>query len=126
MKDLKLTKNYRSVPAIVKVANKLANRDDEADRATPDHLSGAFFLAYDDAESKQLLEAFSRAMTAAKADPAKSAVLCRAQDTVDAILGTNSDIGQGLVNGFANAALQRDKRMDFGEAALRPPRSRFP
>lgn len=116
VQPLKLTKNFRSVPAIVNVANKLAKRCDEADRPTPDHLNGAFFLAYEEADSKQLLEAFGQVLAVANAAPSNSAVLCRAQATVNTILGTKSDIGQGLVNGFANAALQRDKRMDYFNA----------
>ncbi|VFR84723.1 ATP-dependent DNA helicase [plant metagenome] len=41
-----LTRNYRSVPAILELANKLSARVDTADRVAPGTMHGAYFVPY--------------------------------------------------------------------------------
>jgi hypothetical protein len=41
-----LTTNFRSVPAVVAVANSLSGRSDISHRKTPESVSGAFFIGY--------------------------------------------------------------------------------
>ncbi|MHC8397823.1 UvrD-helicase domain-containing protein [Pseudomonas sp. LB3P93] len=44
VKDFKLTRNYRSLPPIITIANSLCGREDEADRE-PEN-GGAYFVGY--------------------------------------------------------------------------------
>src|SRR3546814_7316672 len=48
--SLHLTRNFRSVPAILDLANMLSTRADTADRLVPDTTHGAFFVPYRNAE----------------------------------------------------------------------------
>ena len=108
-----LTRNYRSVPAILTLANKLSARTDIADRNAPETFNGAFFIAYKNAERGQLITAFQAAVLAASLRVEHSAVLCRGRDLADKLAGNDAPAGQGLVKGFAQAAILRDKRKDY-------------
>ncbi|TIT85601.1 MAG: ATP-dependent helicase, partial [Mesorhizobium sp.] len=67
--DKKLTINYRSVPAIVEVANKLSGRNDAADRPAPAIMNGAFFIPFNKDEKEKALATFaSMLQTAAMAE----------------------------------------------------------
>jgi superfamily I DNA/RNA helicase len=108
-----LTRNYRSVPSILAVANKLSARADTAERPAPETPHGAFFIGYKNAEREQLITAFGAAVLAAGLDPKQSAVLCRGRELADKLAGNDAPAGQGLVKGFAAAAILRDKRQDY-------------
>lgn len=109
----RLSRNFRSAPIIVNLANGLCERDDVADRAAPETLHGAFFTGYKREEHSQLISAFQGAMTAAGSDPRRSAVLCRGKALAESLRGDDVPVGQGLVKAFAAAATLRDRRKDF-------------
>ncbi len=69
-----LTVNYRSVPPIVGVANKLSGRSDTADRAAPACLNGAYFIAYKKAEKEKLQSAFQSMLDSAQVAHANAVV----------------------------------------------------
>lgn len=108
-----LTRNYRSVPAILALANKLSIRTDIADRHAPDTPHGAYFIAYKNAEREQLISAFHAAVVSAGLNMERSAVLCRGRDLADKLAGNAAPAGQGIVKVFAQAAILRDKRQDY-------------
>lgn len=108
-----LTRNFRSVPAILTLANKLSARTDSADRDAPDTLHGAYFIAYKNAEREQLIAAFHTAVVSASLRPERAAVLCRGRDLADKLAGNDAPLGQGVVKAFAQAAILRDKRQDY-------------
>jgi superfamily I DNA/RNA helicase len=108
-----LTRNYRSVPSILALANKLSARADTAERPAPETPHGAFFIAYKNAEREQLITAFGAAVLAAGLDLKRSTVLCRGRELADKLAGNDAPAGQGLVKGFAAAAILRDKRQDY-------------
>lgn len=108
-----LTQNYRSVPAILTIANTLSARADTAERASPETHHGAFFVAYRNDQRQQLIDAFRAAVMAADLAPEKSAILCRSRPLADELAGVDAPAGQGLVKGFATAAVLRDKRQDY-------------
>jgi superfamily I DNA/RNA helicase len=108
-----LTRNYRSVPAILTIANTLSARTDTAERASPETHHGAFFVAYRNDERQQLVDAFRTAVVAANLEPENSAILCRSRPLADELAGVDAPVGQGLVKGFARAAVLRDKRQDY-------------
>lgn len=108
-----LTRNYRSVPTILALANKLSARADTAERPAPETPHGAFFIAYKNAEREQLITAFGAAVLAAGLDPKRSTVLCRGRELANKLAGNDAPAGQGLVKGFAAAAILRDKRQDY-------------
>lgn len=111
-----LTRNFRSVPSVVALANALASRVDTADRPKPEESNGAFFIGYKKADRDKLLVAFQAAVAAAGLCVDKSAVVCRASATAAALVGADASIGQGLVKQFARAALLRDQHRDFSGA----------
>lgn len=108
-----LTRNYRSVPAILTLANTLSTRIDTAERQVPETPHGAFFIAYKNAEREQLITAFRAAVLAAGLDTERSAVVCRGRKLADKLAGNDAPAGQGLVKSFALAAILRDKRQDY-------------
>jgi len=108
-----LTRNYRSVPPILALANKLSVRTDTVERQAPETHHGAFFIAYKNAEREQLLTAFRGTVVAAGLDAGRSAVVCRGRDLADKLSGNDVPLGQGLVKSFATAAILRDKRQDY-------------
>ena len=108
-----LTRNYRSVPAILALANKLSIRTDIADRHAPDIPHGAYFIAYKNAEREQVITAFHAAVVSASLKTERAAVLCRGRDLADKLAGNDAPAGQGIVKIFALAAILRDKRHDY-------------
>ena len=113
VKSHALTRNYRSVPPILTLANKLSVRTDTAERQTPATPHGAYFIAYKNAEREQLLTAFRATVLAAGLEVDRSAVVCRGRDLADKLAGNDAPVGQGLVKSFVAAAILRDKRQDY-------------
>ncbi|KAF1720151.1 UvrD-helicase domain-containing protein [Pseudoxanthomonas wuyuanensis] len=111
--NLGLTRNYRSVPAIVDLANRLSIRADTADRCAPRTTHGAFFVSYRNADRENLITSFQAAVAAAELDPGRSAVLCRGRDMADRLAGNEGAPGQGTVKGLAQAAILRDRNKDY-------------
>jgi superfamily I DNA/RNA helicase len=108
-----LTRNYRSVPSILSLANRLSGRGDAAERTAPHTRHGAFFIAYKTADREKLITGFQAAVLAADLKIERSAVLCRGRDAANKLAGHQAPAGQGLVKAFAQAALHRDKRQDY-------------
>lgn len=113
VKSYGLTRNYRSVPSILTLANKLSIRADTAERQIPATPQGTFVIAYKNAEREQLITVFQAAVRAADLRVERSAVLCRGRDLADKLAGKDAPAGQGIVKGFAQAAILRDKRQDY-------------
>lgn len=114
-----LSKNFRSTPNIVDLANGLCGRGDIAERSAPGTHHGAFFTGYKSDQHPQLVTAFQGAMSAAGADIRRSAILCRAKKLAGTLRGDDAPAGQGLVKAFAAAAVLRDRRRDFLKAFQR-------
>ena len=112
----RLTVNYRSIPAIVKVANTLAGTDDAAHRATPEGFSGPHFIIFKKGEEDKAIAAFASLCHHAKIDHKDAAIVCRSVDWSETWSGADSDQGQGVVRIFANAVLQRERQRRMGDA----------
>lgn len=108
-----LTRNYRSAPVILDLANRISARADVADRGTPLRAHGTFFVPYKTADREKLLESFQAAVIAAGLKAEDSAVLCRGRELANKLAGKAAPVGQGLVQRFALAALHRDKQQDY-------------
>lgn len=108
-----LTRNYRSVPSVVALANALSNRGDTADRAVPELSHGAFFIAYRPVDRDKLIVAFQAEILSAGLSIERSAIVCRGTAMVESVVGTEAAMGQGLIKQFARAAVLRDKRLDY-------------
>jgi superfamily I DNA/RNA helicase len=108
-----LTQNYRSTPTILDIANKLSARNDTAIRQAPQTHHGAFFVTYKNAERQQLIDAFQAEVLAAGLNPKESAIVCRSRPLANELGGNDAPVGQGLIKGFAAAAVLRDKRQDY-------------
>lgn len=113
VKSYALTRNYRSVPSILSLANKLSARIDTAERQEPGTPHGAFFIAYKNAEREQIITAFRAAVLTAGLKPERSAVVCRGRDLADKLAGNDAPAGQGVVKSLALAAIHRDKQQDY-------------
>jgi hypothetical protein len=113
--DKKLTINYRSVPAIVEVANKLSGRNDEATRASPTTISGAYFIPFKKTEKDQTLATFANLLQRAGIAMKDGVVVCRSGQWADQWSGAEEGQGQGIVKILADAAICRDKlkRLDL-------------
>lgn len=113
VKSYGLTCNFRSVPSILALANKLSTRTDTAKRQAPETLNGAYFIAYKNAEREQLIASFQVTVLTAGLRVDHSAVLCRGRDLADKLAGNEAPVGQGIVKGFVQATILRDKRKDY-------------
>lgn len=108
-----LTRNYRSVPVILDLANRISARTDVADRGIPTTAHGTFIVPYKTTDREKLVESFQAAVIAAGLKVENSAVLCRGRDLANKLSGNAAPVGQGLVQRFALAALHRDKKQDY-------------
>lgn len=111
-----LTRNYRSVPVILGVANNLSGRKDSHDREPHPHLSGAYYLSYKKSDHDGLLAAFRHMAENSKAESQARAVLCRSSGQVEKLGGVADSPGQGTIRAFARAAIFRDKHQRYDEA----------
>jgi superfamily I DNA/RNA helicase len=111
-----LTRNYRSVPPILTLANSLSVRADSGHREVPETYHGAFFIAYRNVEREQLIAAFLGAVLAAGLDADCSAVVCRGRELANKLSGIDEPIGQGVVKRLVTAAILRDVRQDYANA----------
>jgi hypothetical protein len=116
VQSLGLTINYRSVPSIVAVANKLAGRTDTADRKPLNTLHGAFYLPYKRKEKDKLQSAFRSMIDTAAIPVSNSVILCRSSEWVEEWRGGEEAHGQGAVKAFINATICRDKLRRYDEA----------
>lgn len=108
--------NYRSVPAILNVANNLSGRTDKAHRTAPDHLSGAYCIPYKNKQKQKALDTYGSMLEGAQIDPALAVVLCRTAPSVKKWSGGEEAQGQGLVSILADAVINRDKLGRMHEA----------
>lgn len=111
-----LETNFRSVPSIVTIANKLSGRDDKPQRTQPATLSGAYYFAYKKEQKVSALKSFSALLGDAGIPADDAAVLCRSAKWADEWAGGENEQGQGVLRRFVDAAIQRDKFGRFDEA----------
>lgn len=110
---LGLTRNFRSVPAVLDLANRLSTRADIPDRDAPDTTNGIFFVPYRNADRENLIAAFQTAVLASDLKLERSAVLCRGREMADKLAGNEGAPGQGTVKSLAQAAILRDRHQDY-------------
>lgn len=110
VKSLDLTVNYRSVPAILRVANNLSGRTDTPDpnRVISGKLTGALYLPYHKDRKDDLRAAFSATLLKAGINSRNAVILCRSAELTSAWSGESSELGQGTVKLFAQATVHRD------------------
>ncbi len=114
--DKQLTVNYRSVPEIVEIANRLSGRNDTADRAPPKTLSGAFYLPFKKSEKDKALTTFASMLQTAGIPQHAGVVVCRSSEWASQWSGADDGQGVGVVRAFADAAIFRDKLKRFDDA----------
>ncbi len=111
-----LTRNYRSLPAILRIANSLSGRGDDPDREDEPPPRGAYFIGYNERALPQLLDAFHVEVGRQEISPENSAVICRAAAVASKLSGTRDPEGRGVVKSFAEAAVLRDQHGNFLDA----------
>lgn len=110
-----LSVNYRSLPGIVAVANRLTGGSDVADRMAPDQRSVAYYIPYRTDGRDDALASFRSLMGAAGLNARNGVVLCRSSDLTAEWRGETDGQGVGVVRCMAEAAISRDRR-DFSRA----------
>ncbi|BAV74758.1 ATP-dependent DNA helicase [Pseudomonas chlororaphis subsp. aurantiaca] len=108
VKDYKLTRNYRSLPPIIDIANLLCGRNDEPDRE-PEQ-GGAYFVGYKEAKIPHLITAFKVRFSELGIEASDSVILSRGTDRAAKLAGKAVAPGQGTVTLFAEASLARDQQ----------------
>lgn len=111
-----LETNFRSVPSIVMIANKLSGRDDKPHRKQPEALSGAYYFPYDKDDKDSAFKSFAGLLNQAGIAIRDAAVLCRSAKWADNWAGGEDEQGQGVLRCFVDAAIQRDKFGSFEDA----------
>lgn len=111
-----LTRNYRSLPPILSLANHLSGRDDSPYRTAEYGANGAYFIGYTERELPHLMDAFHAEVINLGLSLDASAILCRGNSLVSKLAGASKPVGQGTVKAFAEAALLRDKHGRFLDA----------
>ncbi len=101
--------NYRSVPSILNVANRLSGRSDRPSRTTPVALSGAFYIPFKNTEKEKALATFRSMLASAQIDEKDGVVVCRSSDWADKWSGADDEQGQGIVKSLTQAVIYRDK-----------------
>lgn len=107
----KLTRNYRSLPPIINIANILCGRHDEPDRQ--EEQGGAYFIGYKDSELPKLTKAFKAHIDELGIEHQDAVILCRGGERAAVIAGRTSPPGQGMVKVLAEASLLRDQHCDY-------------
>jgi hypothetical protein len=111
-----LETNFRSVPSIVAIANKLSGRADTAARTALETLSGAYYFGYKKRDKDSALKSFAALLGQAGIACKDAAVLCRSAEWAVEWAGGEEEQGQGVLRHFVKAAIQRDKSSRFDEA----------
>lgn len=111
-----LTRNYRSAPAVLDLANAISARSDTPERSAPATLHGAYYVPYTAADTRKVLAAFQTALVSAGLDPARSAVLCRGRKLANELAGHEGAPGVGTTKMLAQAAIMRDIQSDYSMA----------
>lgn len=101
--------NYRSLPPIVGVANKIIDGPDSAARDNPSARTAAYYLPYKPAAREDTIASFRSLLTAAGLDPTKGVVLCRSTDLTAEWRSEMDGQGVGVVRCLAKAAISRDR-----------------
>ncbi|AOO79648.1 UvrD-helicase domain-containing protein [Bosea vaviloviae] len=113
-----LSVNYRSLPDIVGVANKLTQRADTAKRAAAMGRTIAYYMPFKAAERDHALTSFRSLLGAAGIDPAHGVVLCRSKPMTAEWAGELDGQGIGVVRCLADAAISRDQKKNFHRAFI--------
>lgn len=109
----KLTRNYRSLPPIIDIANRLCGRNDESDRDP--EAGGAYFIGYKDLQLPKLFDSFKARIDELKMRHDDAAIVCRSADRAVVLSGKIAPPGQGTVAMFSEAALLRDQQGRYQE-----------
>lgn len=113
-----LTVNYRSLPDIVSIANKLTQRADTAKRGAAVNRTIAYYMPFKAAGRDHALTSFRSLLGTAGIDPAKGVVLCRSKPLTAEWAGELDGQGVGVVRCFADAAISRDQKKNFHQAFI--------
>lgn len=114
VKPFNLTRNYRSLPPIIDIANRLCGRNDKADRAPEP--GGAYFVGYTEPELPKLFDSFKARIDELKIEHGDAVILCRSADRAAVVAGKVAPPGQGTVAMFSEAALLRDQQGRYLES----------
>ncbi len=109
----KLTRNYRSLPSIINIANSLCSRDDKPDRQH--EKGGAYFIGYKDSQLSNLFKSFKVHIDELGILHQDAVILSRGTDRAAVLAGKTAPPGQGTTAMFARAALLRDQQSHYQE-----------
>ncbi len=108
-----LSKNFRSIPKVVTIANKLSDRDDEEYRKSDNPDYSVYYTCYDPEQLEKLKSVFSSKLLKSNIGLDNSAILCRSKTTIQKFNNTPDKLGQGKMEYLARAAVERDNASNF-------------
>ena len=111
-----LSLNYRSIPDILDVANKISGREDKADKTSTNDRHGAYYAAYEANNHRDLVGIFEHKLKKSGLFSENSAVLYRGRSGIEKLQGASKCVGQGKVKLLVLAAIERDVNSDFHKA----------
>lgn len=109
----KLTRNYRSLPPIINIANLLCGRDDEPDRQ-PEQ-GGAYFVGYKESELPKLFDAFKAHIDELGMQYKDAVILSRGTGRAAVLAGNVAPPGKGTIAMLTEASLLRDQQGRYQE-----------
>lgn len=107
-----LTKNFRSIPEILDVTNKISGRTDAPDKESIPEL-GAFYASYKVNEDAKLVNAFVNKILHQDLGLINSAVVYRSHNGIAKLKSVNPNVGQGKQYLLAIATIERDMNKDY-------------
>lgn len=110
-----LTRNYRSIPEILKVSNHLSGRKDKPEKNSEVNL-GAFYLSYEPKNEAKLVKEFISKIEKHQLNLSTSAVVFRNHSGIENLKTINPKIGQGRQKLLAQATIERDLNKDYKQA----------
>ena len=114
--DFPLSKNYRSIPKILSVANSISGRNDDPDRKQNHINFGAYYSVYDRNKPRDIVDGFIAKLDAMGLGVENSAVLYRSRSGIEKLSGLGTDLGQGKTKIFALASIKRDQEHNYHES----------
>jgi len=114
--NLPLSKNYRSIPNILSVANSISGRNDDSERNQNNIDFGAYYSVYERNNPQDIVDGFIVKLDALGLEKENSAVLYRGHSGIKKILGLGGDLGQGKTKMFVLASIKRDQERNYHEA----------
>jgi superfamily I DNA/RNA helicase len=115
-KSYNLTRNYRSIPEVLNIANKISGRSDVAEKVKSKIEHGAYYVGYSPNNHKELAKSFINKLNQTGLSVDDSAILYRGNSGVEKLIPVSNSPGQGRIKLLTLATISRDLYSDYQKA----------